>query len=248
MRCSPAMARGTIGLVIALWGLPAWAGGRVPDPALRLDTAAPGAAVPLTELGGGPYIVAPIFTSCRAVCSREAQALHAAWGESGLEGASARVVLISFDPEDTQEDMAHFRELFDLPRSWYLATVEREEGLRFFSRLGFRWRTLSGRQFDHAGKVFVLTEDLRIAAVLGPDQLTSERLEAEVTAARSGASLARRIGTHWMGFFGVGVILLTLVVAVTWDRMRSRRREMATLAVLLVGVATILAASTGFQG
>jgi dolichyl-phosphate-mannose--protein O-mannosyl transferase len=59
---------------------------------------------------------------------------------------------------------------------------------------------------------------------LGPDQLTAERLGAEVAGATSGASLARRVGTHWVGFFGVGVVLLTLVVAVAWDRVRSRRR------------------------
>lgn len=196
----------------------------VPDPALMLDTAANGETVLLTEIGPGPYVLVPIFTRCRAVCSLVAQALQSAWGENGPDGVSARIVLVSFDPEDTQADMAHFRELFRLPRSWQLATVEREEGLRLFSSLGFRWRTLTARQFDHSGKIFVLTEDLQIASVLGPEQLTAERLAAEVVAAGSGASLARRIGTHWLGFFGVGVILLTLVVAVTWDRIRSRRR------------------------
>jgi len=200
----------------------------IPDAALMLDTTEEGATVRLTELGEGPYVVVPIFTRCRAVCSLVAQALKSAWGENGPDGASARIVLVSFDPEDTQADMAHFRELFQLPRSWYLATVEREEGLRLFSSLGFRWRTLTARQFDHSGKIFVLNGELRIASVLGPDQLTPERLEAEVVAATTGASVARRIGTHWLGFFGVGVILLTLMVAVMWDRMRSRRR-MVTL-------------------
>jgi hypothetical protein len=108
-----------------------------------------------------------------------------------------------------------------------MATVEREEGLRFFASLGFRWRTLARRQFDHSGKIFVITDELRIASVLGPEQLTPERLGAEVMAARTGASLARRIGTHWLGFFGVGAILLTLLVAVTWDRIRSRRQVAA---------------------
>lgn len=209
---------------------PAWSGDLlerdgVPDAELMLDTAGGGTTVSLTGLGEGPYVVVPIFTRCREVCSLMAAALKSAWGESGPEGAAARIVLVSFDPEDTQADMAHFRELFDLPASWFLATIEREEGLRFFASLGFRWRTLARRQFDHAGKVFVLTDDLSIAAVLGPEQLTTKRLAAEVAAAGSGASLARRIGTHWLGFFGVGAILLTLVVAVTWEKIRSRRRE-----------------------
>jgi cytochrome oxidase Cu insertion factor (SCO1/SenC/PrrC family) len=220
-------------LVLLAWGCggadPVWAGDppdpeRLPDPALLLDTAAEGAAVNLTELGEGPYVVVPIFTRCRTVCSLVAKTLKSAWGDSGLEGASARVVLVSFDPEDTRTDMARFRGLYDLPPSWHLATLEREEGLRFFSGLGFQWRTLAERQFDHSGKIFVLTDDLRIASVLGPDQLTAERLRAEVVAARTGPSLARRIGTHWVGFFGVGLILLTLVVAVAWEKVRSRRR------------------------
>lgn len=197
---------------------------RVPDPALLLDTAEGDVTVRLTELGQGPYVVVPVFTHCRAVCSRVARALKSAWEGVGPEGIPAEVVLVSFDPEDTRADMAHFRDVFGLPRSWHLATVEREEGLRFFSQLGFQWRTLAKRQFDHSGKIFVLTEGLRIASILGPERLTAERLRADVAAAATGASLARRVGTHWVGFFGVGVILLTLTVAVTWDRIRSRRQ------------------------
>jgi cytochrome oxidase Cu insertion factor (SCO1/SenC/PrrC family) len=224
------LAAGLAALILGAGALPSVADDAqpVPDAALMLDSADEGVTVRLTELGKGPYVVAPIFTRCRAVCSLVAKSLHSAWGERGPEGVSAQIVLVSFDPEDTQADMAHFRELFDLPHTWSLATLEREEGLKLFSSLGFRWRTLSKRQFDHSGKIFLLTEDLRIAAVLGPDQLTPERLQAEVEAASSGASLARRIGTHWVGFFGVGVILLLLLVAVTWDRLRSRR-QVATL-------------------
>jgi cytochrome oxidase Cu insertion factor (SCO1/SenC/PrrC family) len=215
--------RASIFLLLLGVGLPVCAGA-VSDPALMLDTAGAGATVRLTELGEGPYLVVPIFTRCRAVCTLLAKSLKSSWGADGPGDASAQIVLVSFDPEDTQADMAHFRELFDLPPTWRLATLEREEGLRFFSELGFQWRTLSKRQFDHSGKVFVLTDDLRIASILGPEQLTAERMGAEVVAAATGASLARRVGTHWIGFFGVGAILLLLVVAVTWDRMRSRRR------------------------
>jgi cytochrome oxidase Cu insertion factor (SCO1/SenC/PrrC family) len=243
-KTSPALVAGLLaGLV---WGAGAAAparasdpkdGGRVPDPALTLDAAGDGATVRLTELGEGPYVVAPIFTRCRGVCTVVAKRLKSAWGErgeigrrraGGPGGASAQIVLVSFDPEDTPEDMARFRETFDLPASWRLATVGREEGLRFFSALGFEWRTLARRQFDHSGKVFVITDDLRIASVLGPDQLTTERLGAEVEAAKSGGSLARRLGTHWIGFFGVGIVLLGLVLAVTWDRVRSRSNQPPT--------------------
>jgi hypothetical protein len=97
-----------------------------------------------------------------------------------------------------------------------LAALEREEGLRFFASLGFQWRTLAERQFEHGGKVFVLTSTLKIAAVLGP-----ERLAAELEAARSRPSLAERIGTHWVGFFGVGSLALLVVVLVAWDKRRT---------------------------
>ena len=63
--------RMTVGLVAALWASgaaqPVCAGDGpdaegVPDVPLMLDTAGEGVAVPLTELGEGPYVVAPIFT------------------------------------------------------------------------------------------------------------------------------------------------------------------------------------------
>jgi cytochrome oxidase Cu insertion factor (SCO1/SenC/PrrC family) len=195
------------------------ASGEATDALLGLGTGA--APVQLTGLGPGPYVVVPVFTHCRAVCSVEAKALASAWSRLGPEASGASVVLVSFDPADTPADMAHFRELFRLPASWHLAVLEREEGLRFFASLGFTWRTLGGRQFEHAGRVFVLTRALGIAAVLGPEQLTPDRLAAEIEAARSGPSLARRIGTHWIGFFGVGSLALLVVVLVTWEKLRA---------------------------
>ena len=190
------------------------------DPGLYLDTEA--GPVRLSELGPGPYIVAPIFASCRTVCMTEARSLAAAWGASGPPDSPATVLLVSFDPEDEASDLAHFREMFDLPAAWHLARLEREEGLRFFEYLGFRWRTVSERRFDHAGKVFVLNPSLEVTATLGPDQLTAKRLSAEVRAASDGASIVRRLGTHWIGFFGVGSVLLLLLSLVAWERTRTR--------------------------
>lgn len=178
----------------------------------------------LLQQGPGPYIVVPVFASCRTVCSTESRALAAAWNQLDTRDR-VPVVLVSFDPADGPADMAHFRELFHLPAVWHLAVLEREEGLRFFASLGFRWRTVADRQFEHEGKVFVLTSTLKIAAVLGPDQLTPGRLAAEIEAARSGPSLVRRIGTHWVGFFGVSSLVILVIVLVAWDKLRSEQRR-----------------------
>jgi hypothetical protein len=195
----------------------------VPDAPLLLDPPEGRAVVRVSELGDRPLLLVPIFTRCRGVCGLMVERLGKAWGEAGPEGVQARVLLVSFDPEDTREDLRRFRALHRIPASWKLAVLEREEGLRFFGSLGFRWMSLEGRQFDHAGKLFVLTQARRIAAVLGPEQLTSERLRTEVEAAVHGPSLAHRIGTHWIGFFGVGLVLLGLVASVCWDRLRTGR-------------------------
>lgn len=196
---------------------------RVPDVALLLDRAEAGRAPRLSELGPGPLLVLPVFTHCRSTCGLMVRRLQAAWGESGPAEARARVLVVSFDPQDTPGDLARFRTLYGLPAAWELAALEREEGLRFFTSLGFQWLTLQNRQFDHAGKLFVLTGDGRRSAVLGADQLTGERLAAELDAAAHGPSLARQIGTHWIGFFGVGIVLLGLTAALSWDHLRGPR-------------------------
>lgn len=195
--------------------------GPVPDVPLLLDSTQHRTMTRLSDLGDGPILLMPIFTRCRAVCSLMAERLQTAWAVTDPEGLRAKVLLVSFDPQDTLEDLRRFRTLHRVPAAWKLAALEREEGLRFFASLGFRWMSLERRQFDHDGKLFILTHAGEVSAILGPEQLTTERLRAEVDAAIHGPSLARRLGTHWIGFFGVGMVLLGLVVSVYWDRLRT---------------------------
>jgi cytochrome oxidase Cu insertion factor (SCO1/SenC/PrrC family) len=194
---------------------------RVYDAALLLATAGGSEAARLSELGERPLLILPVFTRCRTTCGLMVTRLRSAWGDVGPAGSRAQVLIVSFDSEDTREDLLSFREMYRLPGAWKLATLARDEGTRFFSSLAFQWLTLDDRQFDHAGKLYVLTGSRRIAAVLGPDQLTAERLGAEVDAALQGPSLARRIGSHWIGLFGVGIVISGLLAAVAWDRLRS---------------------------
>jgi cytochrome oxidase Cu insertion factor (SCO1/SenC/PrrC family) len=219
-----------LGLAAAVCGLlgSAWAAGardlpeRVYDATLVLRSTEGGGGRRLSELGNGVCLLLPVYTRCRSTCELMATRLMAAWGDSGPADAPARVLLVSFDAQDTPEDLRHFSEIFRLPATWTLAVPAPNEGARLFASLGFQWLTLGGRQFDHAGKLFVLTPNWRVAAVLGPDQLSRDRLKAEVEAALHGPTLLRKIGSHWIGFFGVGLVLLLLVSALALDRLRSR--------------------------
>ncbi|MCO6484087.1 MAG: SCO family protein [Flavobacteriales bacterium] len=96
-----------------------------------------------------PVMVALVFTRCTGICSpfllRLAEDMRALDPREKF-----KVLVVSFDPRDTQADMDGYARLFQLGGDdrWLFATTPQIEALT--SSVGFRptWDSLSG-QFDH---------------------------------------------------------------------------------------------------
>ena len=118
------------------------------------------------ETAGEPTLLLPVFTRCAGSCPLTTVAL-----KQGMPGppAAFRVVLLSFDREDTAADLRRFRERLDLPSEWLVvrsidATATRE----FFDELDFRVMSTGGG-FNHADQTFVFSpKGLWAATVSGP--------------------------------------------------------------------------------
>jgi hypothetical protein len=108
------------------------------------------------ELPGGsaPTLLVPLFTRCGGTCPLTALSLKQA-----IAGAQPpfRVVLLSFDGDDTAEDLRDFRERMELPAEWLLVRAAgASEPRAFLDQLDFHFmKTESG--FDHPNQSFVFS-------------------------------------------------------------------------------------------
>lgn len=105
---------------------------------------------------GAPTILLPIYTGCGGTCPMTTEALKRALREhpTGL-----RVILLSFDPTDTAEDLRSFRSVHGLSESWSLVRGADAVATRaFLDRFGFQVMT-DGRGFNHPDEAIVLSPE-----------------------------------------------------------------------------------------
>lgn len=105
----------------------------------------------------GPLLLLPIFTRCTGTCPQTAVALHRA-------NPAMPVVLLSFDPADTAQDLRDFRARFDLPAQWRLVrALDTGAARAFLDQLDFHVMTAEGG-FDHPNLAFLFSESGRWTA------------------------------------------------------------------------------------
>lgn len=137
---------------------------------VRAELAAPGNAVVAGSLAvidergaprdlkalasGAPTVLLPIFTGCGGTCPTTTEALKKALREHPTR---LRVIILSFDPADTSEDLRNFRSVHGLSESWILARGAEPAATRaFLDRFGFQVMT-SGKGFNHPDEAVVLS-------------------------------------------------------------------------------------------
>jgi protein SCO1/2 len=99
-----------------------------------------------------PVLLTMIFARCAGVCSPFLSSLKSAADSVGGLGRDYRVVVLSFDPQDTRADMAALARHLALQNDggWVFATSEPTEIRRVADAMGFWFRWDEGRhQFDH---------------------------------------------------------------------------------------------------
>jgi len=124
---------------------------------------------------GAPTLLLPIFTRCSGTCPLTASLL-----KEGLSSARAgfRVVVFSFDVEDTARDLRDFRERFSLPAAWTLLRAADGGSARaFLDALDFHFMR-SGAGFDHPNRTFVFSPRGLWAATLAGSPFPASDLEA----------------------------------------------------------------------
>src|SRR6478672_726481 len=72
----------------------------------------------LSQFSGYPLIVLPIYTRCRSACVQNVAQLKKALADSSADLRQFRVLLFSFDANDTPATLAKYRERESIPLNW----------------------------------------------------------------------------------------------------------------------------------
>ena len=118
-----------------------------------------GRQVKLADLGGGPRVLAMMFTHCPSLCPtlvRDLKALDAAM--SARDRAATEYVLVTIDPEhDDPATLREFRTRMGLDsKRWVLLRGNASDTQQLAAVLGFNYGKGDGRNYTHSNLVTVL--------------------------------------------------------------------------------------------
>lgn len=138
--------------------------GFVTDAGVVLDASSVPAALAASP---GPWILAPIYARCPRTCSPLAENLRRAVEPLNARGVRPLVVLLSIDPEESEQRLGEFRQRLALPRDWVLVRA-RDRALldSLLRKLAFVPVPLADGEIDHPNVVYVLSGKSQVVAVL----------------------------------------------------------------------------------
>jgi len=116
----------------------------------------------LSEFGGFPVVLLPIYTRCRTVCITNVDQLKKALADSAADPRQFRVLLFSFDSAETPSKLAKYRTRENIPLAWSVGTASQTEIDALLESIGFQYGK-AGAEFAHPNLLIFLDPNLRIA-------------------------------------------------------------------------------------
>jgi cytochrome oxidase Cu insertion factor (SCO1/SenC/PrrC family) len=116
----------------------------------------------LSEFGGYPLILLPIYTRCRSACVQNVNRLKEALADSLKDPTQFRVLLLSFDATDNPAALSKYRTRERIPLAWSLGSGTPADIDAMLETLGVQVGK-AGTEFTHPNVVFYLDAKLRIA-------------------------------------------------------------------------------------
>ena len=117
-----------------------------------------------------PVLLTMIFTRCAGVCSAFLRSLKAAAADAGGLGRNYRIVVLSFDPNDTGADMARLADSLDVGSNpgWIFGVAPAAAVRRLATASGFwfAWDP-SLQQYDHPSLVVAIDRGRLVRMLAG---------------------------------------------------------------------------------
>jgi cytochrome oxidase Cu insertion factor (SCO1/SenC/PrrC family) len=170
----------------------------------------------LAAMGGGPVVVLPIYTRCAVSCPLQTQKLKQAL--AGLNpGAPLRILVFSFDPEETAGTIRQYRELEGVPESWSVIRA-REAAIRTFFDFFHYWVMDEKGQLVHPDRIFLLDPSLQWRFTVTGVNWSPQEIGQALGQARSpGIMLWMR--THPDALAWAGFLCVLVSTGLLWVRL-----------------------------
>jgi len=139
----------------------------------------------LSEFGGYPTILLPVYTRCRTACLTNLGQLKAALAASSADPTQFRVLLFSFDHTDTPAVLASYRASQSVPLNWSVGTASADDIAALLESIGFQYGE-AGKEFLHPNLLIFLDGKLRIAKWIYGNAYSGRDIDAALKVARGG--------------------------------------------------------------
>src|ERR1043166_2903568 len=146
----------------------------------------------LSEFGGFPVILLPVYTRCRTACVANVDQLKKALADSSADPRQFRVLLFSFDSAETPGSLARYRARENIPLAWSVGTASQTDIDALLESIGFQYGK-AGTEFAHPNLLMFLDSNLRIAKWIYGTDYSSRDIDAALKIA---AGESDWIGQH----------------------------------------------------
>lgn len=128
-----------------------------------------------------PMLLVFVFSRCAGICSPLLQSLRKTSASVGGVGDAYQIVVLSFDPRDTPEQLLkRFEASSDMPArpGWYYGTVAPKHLRQLMDATGFWYTPIANTdQYDHPGMIVAVRQG-RIVRVHGGGSVSPAQLRA----------------------------------------------------------------------
>lgn len=127
------------------------------------------------------FLLVPFYTHCTSACP-----LNVSHLKEVLKNSSVRdyqVILFSFNPNDTSQDLKDFRKALQVPKDWLTLRASSKDTNTILEALDFRYMT-QGADFVHSNTLVVLSPKLKISKFFRGLSYTPKSLDASVRDAK----------------------------------------------------------------
>ncbi len=152
----------------------------------------------LREFSGHSLLLVPIYAKCHGSCPVIIEKLEHDLALSGADSSNFRVLIFSFDPEDTTKDLREFRVKHNVPPLWVIAHATPTQTANLMEGIGVR--TIvdpSTKEFAHPDVISILGPQLRNSKTLGRAEISPATLRAELKwADEHGSELSKEMMSY----------------------------------------------------
>ncbi len=162
----------------------------------------------LREFSAHSFIFVPVYAKCSSSCPVIIEKLEHDLPLSKADLNKYRVLVFSFDPEDSVAALKEFREMHQIPPLWMIARATPAMTLKLMDSLGIK-TVIDGvtREFTHPDVIAIIGPPLWTSKLLKSAEISPSKIQFELQAADAHESgLSKESLAYLLPIFILGTI------------------------------------------